>query len=72
VALDKDGNPIGTGRIQPDGKIGRLAVLKYWRNRGVDGKMVEALVESARSKGLTEVNLHAQVYAVLFYEKRGF
>ena len=72
VALDKDDKPIGTGRIQADGKIGRLAVLKDWRNRGFGGKMLETLVESACSQGLKQVHLHAQVHAILFYEKRGF
>ncbi len=72
VATDDNGNPIGTGRMQPDGKIGRMAVLEYWRGRGVGRKMLEALVESARSHGIAQVHLHAQVHAVPFYERSGF
>ena len=34
VATDSEGAAIGTGRMQPDGRIGRLAVLKQWRRRG--------------------------------------
>jgi predicted GNAT family N-acyltransferase len=72
VAVDNGGNPIGTGRMQPDGRIGRLAVLKQWRNRGIGSGMLEALVETARRNGLEKVYLHAQVHAVPFYEKNGF
>ena len=72
VATDESDNPIGTGRVLPDGRIGRLAVLKPWRGRGIGGEMLEALVQSARRRGLDEVYLHAQVHAMPFYEKSRF
>ncbi|MCG6862660.1 MAG: GNAT family N-acetyltransferase [Chromatiaceae bacterium] len=72
IATDDAGNPVGTGRVQSDGRIGRLAVRSHWRGRGIGGMMVEALVASARSRGLQQVYLHAQVSAVPFYEKIGF
>jgi predicted GNAT family N-acyltransferase len=72
LAIAPDGNPIGTGRMQPDGRIGRLAVLKPWRGRGVGRGMLEALVEEARALGLSEVHLHAQVHAMDFYRRCGF
>lgn len=72
VAANGGGGPVGTGRIQPDGKIGRLAVLKQWRSCGVGGGMLEMLIESARRQGLGKVYLHAQVHALAFYEKKGF
>jgi predicted GNAT family N-acyltransferase len=37
VAYDAAGNPIGTGRLLPDGHIGRMAVLKSSRGSGVGG-----------------------------------
>jgi len=72
IATDNRRNPIGTGRMQPDGRIGRLAVLKSWRNRGIGGRMLEALVKAACSLDKDEVYLHAQLPAVPFYQKRGF
>jgi predicted GNAT family N-acyltransferase len=72
VATDTRRNPIGTGRMQPDGRIGRLGVLKTWRGRGIGGRMLEALIESAHSLDLDEVHLHAQLQMVSFYYKRGF
>ncbi len=34
VAFD-DQQPVATGRLLPDGHIGRMAVLKDWRGRGI-------------------------------------
>jgi len=72
VATDASGTPIGTGRVQPDGRIGRLSVLKPWRGQGIGTRMLEALVASARDRGLEKVYLHAQVQAIPFYKGRGF
>ena len=72
VATDDDNNPVGTGRMQPDGKIGRLSVLDSWRGQGIGQKMLRVLVETAEKKGFQEVFLHAQVHAASFYEKCGF
>ena len=72
VAIDGDDNPVGTSRMQPDGKIGRLSVLDSWRGQGIGQKMLRVLVETAEKKGFQEVFLHAQVHAASFYEKCGF
>lgn len=64
--------PVATGRLLPDGHIGRMAVLKGWRNRGVGGLMLQKLLERARARGDREVALSAQVHAVAFYRAHGF
>ena len=64
--------PIATGRLLPDGHIGRMAVLKGWRNRGVGGLMLQKLIERAKARGDREVALSAQVHAVAFYRAHGF
>jgi predicted GNAT family N-acyltransferase len=64
--------PVGTGRLLPDGHIGRMAVLKSHRNRGIGAAMLERLIEAARSRGDREVALSAQVHAVPFYRAHGF
>ena len=66
------GRAVGTGRLLPDGHIGRMAVLKDWRRRGVGALMLKALVERARQRGDKEVLLAAQVRAVPFYRTHGF
>lgn len=72
LARDATGRPIGTGRLAPDGRIGRMAVLAEWRGRGVGAALLERLVEAARERGLGEVVASAQVRAVGFYERFGF
>jgi predicted GNAT family N-acyltransferase len=72
IARDDQHRPIGTGRLTPERKIGRMAVLREWRGRGVGEALLRALVEQARDLGLPEVALHAQVDAIGFYEKFGF
>jgi predicted GNAT family N-acyltransferase len=72
VAFDETGKAIGTGRLLPEGKIGRMAVLKEWRRKGVGADLLEALVGEARRRGLAEVKLSAQLQAAEFYRARGF
>jgi predicted GNAT family N-acyltransferase len=72
LALAGDGTPIGTGRLLPDGHIGRMAVLKEWRGKGVGRALLEMLLYLAWKEGHTTVRLHAQRYALGFYAKHGF
>lgn len=72
IARSADGAAIGTGRLMPDGRIGRMAVLDAWRGRGVGGVILERLVEIARARGLQQVELHSQVHAREFYARHGF
>jgi predicted GNAT family N-acyltransferase len=72
LAFDNDGAAIGTGRLLPDGHIGRMAVLLPWRGRGVGGALLTELTRVARERGFTEVILNAQVQAIAFYARHGF
>lgn len=72
LARDSAGQPIATGRLRQDGRLGRLAVLKPWRGRGVGKALVMWLLALARQKGLDTVHLHAQTQASDFYEWLGF
>ena len=42
LAVDREGAPIGCGRLLPDGHIGRLAVVGTWRGRGVGAALLQA------------------------------
>ena len=64
--------PVGTGRLLPDGHIGRMAVMKPWRGQGVGGALLRRLVSAARGRGEREVLLSAQVHALGFYRAHGF
>jgi predicted GNAT family N-acyltransferase len=72
LAMSEAGEPIGTGRLKLDGQIGRMAVARHWRRRGVGGAILQALLGLAKKEGCTMVHLHAQTRAVAFYEKYGF
>lgn len=72
LALDAEERPIGTGRLTPDRRIGRMAVLAGWRGRGVGEALLDALIERARQLGWRELSLHAQASAIGFYARRGF
>ena len=63
---------VGTGRLEPTGKIGRVAVLPQYRGSGVGTAIVSHLVNLASGLGLTQVYLHAQTAALGFYERLGF
>jgi predicted GNAT family N-acyltransferase len=72
IARDADGQPIGTGRLTPEHKIGRMAVLAEWRGRGVGDAILLALIDKARQLGWHDLSLHAQVSAIGFYARHGF
>ena len=72
LARALDGTPIGTGRLTPEHKIGRMAVLPEWRGKGVGDALLLALIDEAQLRGWREVALHAQVSAVDFYARHGF
>ncbi|HET7562392.1 MAG TPA: GNAT family N-acetyltransferase [Rhodanobacteraceae bacterium] len=72
LARALDGTPIATGRVTPDGVIGRMAVLRSWRQRGVGTTILHTLVDLARTGHLDAVTAHAQRQAVPFYSKQGF
>ncbi len=63
---------IATGRIKPEGHIGRMAVLKEYRHCGIGSVVLKKLIEIAKAQKLQKVFLHAQISALEFYKKQGF
>ncbi|MDP2639149.1 MAG: GNAT family N-acetyltransferase [Betaproteobacteria bacterium] len=72
LAHAADGAAVGTGRLLPDGHIGRMAVLQEWRGKGVGALLLQALMEQARLRGHACVRLNAQAHAAGFYRRYGF
>lgn len=83
VLAQVGGHAIGTGRLvekrEPPpgekgrwGQIGRMAVLVAHRHQKVGSRILGALEEEARRRGLDGLLLHAQVYAHGFYEHMGY
>ncbi|MCP4235897.1 MAG: GNAT family N-acetyltransferase [Aestuariibacter sp.] len=72
VKATADGMVIGTGRLLPDGHIGRMCIHKDYRQHGIGSLLLKNLVEQALSANYPHIALNSQSYAVPFYEKNGF
>lgn len=76
VALQPDGERvIGTLRLLlagPTARIGRVAVERDSRRRGIASGMLEQALARARERGCRQVRLAAQLDATELYERAGF
>jgi predicted GNAT family N-acyltransferase len=75
LARAANGEPIGSGRLLMHGglaHIGRMAVVKPWRGRGVGSALLARLLSEARRLGCREAKLSAQTHALPFYARFGF
>lgn len=72
VAYDAGNAAIATGRLLPDGHIGRMAVRKAGRGQGIGSAVLKALMAAAQERGDSEVVLNAQTHAEPFYVAHGF
>jgi predicted GNAT family N-acyltransferase len=67
-----DDRPVATGRLEDDGHIGRIAVIRPLRSKGLGSRIVTFLEAKAKAQGLHRVYLGAQLQAIPFYEKLGY
>ena len=67
-----DNKPVGTARLLNDGHIGRMAVLKEYRNRNIGRNMLKYIIDIAQKRSIRNIELSAQEHAVDFYKKYGF
>ena len=72
LALDPEGGAVGTARLMPQGRIGRVAVRKPWRKRGIGAALMRLLLDEADRRGHGAIELHAQTWTIGFYESLGF
>ncbi len=72
----ESGEAVATARIVDKGnglaKIGRVAVRKAWRGRGIGDTLMRFALETAATNGFTTAALDAQTYVIPFYERLGF
>ena len=72
LALNSAGQPLGCARLLPDGRIGRMAVLKEHRGTGLGRRLLQAAIDEGIRQRMLRVSLHAQLQAAGFYRKAGF
>jgi len=70
LVLSRD-KAVATARIQKNGHIGRMAVLKEHRHHGIGSAMLDILIEYCHEHKLRP-HLDAQIEAIKFYQKKGF
>jgi predicted GNAT family N-acyltransferase len=66
---------VGAARVvlkRHTAKIGRMAVLKTYRGRGIGKELLKRAIKLGKAKGANRLYLHAQVSVIGFYEKLGF
>ena len=71
----EDGRPVATGRTFPESDgwtIGRVAVRRECRGKGLGAAVVHALEAEAAKRGAKRIALHAQVRVRGFYESLGY
>jgi predicted GNAT family N-acyltransferase len=71
-----DSECVGTARLVTIpgsiGRIGRMAVLPKHRRQGVGSRLLEALLKQGKALEISQLELHAQLSAISFYEQFGF
>jgi predicted GNAT family N-acyltransferase len=75
IALEPDGAVVGTLRlllVGGEAKIGRVAVKRRWRRRGIASRMLQMALAGARERGCRRARLASQLQATRVYEEAGF
>ena len=76
AVASEGGIVVGTGRLiltaPGEAQIGRMAVRRSARRRGIGGQILRFLETEAKASGSTRVELHAQRYVSKFYRQHGY
>src|SRR5215470_3296290 len=70
-----NGKAIATARVvmhRKSAKIGRMAVLKSYRQKSVGTVLLKRAVAAAKRRNARRIYLNAQVAVIGFYERQGF
>jgi predicted GNAT family N-acyltransferase len=75
IIAEENGVTVGCARIlfgDDGGHVGRLAVKRSERGRGIGGEICRFIISLCRERGYKRIWLNSQLHAVGFYEKLGF
>ena len=72
LALDQAGKAIACARILKIGRVGRMAVLREWRGKGLGLALLEKAITICQSLGMQSIAISSQTHAIAFYQKAGF
>lgn len=71
VIYDQD-QPIATARLLQNNSVGRVAVLKAYRGKGLGQMIMLDIIAFAKQQGRAFLHLSSQVHAMPFYQQLGF
>lgn len=77
IEVWENDQPVAVGRMYETDRlgiytIGRIAVIKEWRQKNIGKTVMDALQNHAKHLGANAIELSAQCTAVGFYEKLGY
>lgn len=72
LVVDSDGTDIATGRITPEGEIGRIAVISHHRSDEIYDVLYTSLLQIAKEKELNDVYVQCELEGVDHFESQGF
>lgn len=72
VCDDHSQEPVATGRILPNGEIGRIAVVREHRRQQLDRLILKGLLKAAKELQLKEVFIYSPLDSVEYFTSNKF
>ena len=72
LVVNEHNQEVATGRITPNGEIGRIAVEPEFRVPEVYQTLFDALLNIARQHGLQDVSMQCELEGVNYHQQQGF
>ena len=72
LVVNEHNQAVATGRITPNGEIGRIAVEPEFRGPDVYQTLFAALLNIARQHGIQDVLVQCELEGVNYYQQQGF
>jgi predicted GNAT family N-acyltransferase len=72
LVVNEHNQEVATGRITPEGEIGRIAVEPEFRGPEVYQALLDALLKIAKEHGLQDVLVQCALEGVNYYQQQGF
>ena len=72
LVIDENKKPIATGRLTQTGELGRIAVLRGYRNMTVYKTLFSALLKLASVNDIQQVKVQSALESVEYHQTRGF
>ncbi len=72
LVLNKSGKTVACGRLNPNGRIGRIAVLIDHRGSGIGTMLLSKLIRIAEKRKITTLTLNTETDLTHFYDQQRF